>query len=66
VLRSKVAVFVDLWSTHTQLADRAGEVVVLRGAIDEALELLEGGDPADIARARARLAAVRGARIGSA
>lgn len=66
VLRSKVAVFVDLWATHTQLADRAGEVVVLRGAIDEALELLEGGDPADVVRARARLAAVRGARLGSA
>jgi CheY-like chemotaxis protein len=65
VLRSKVAVFVDLWTTHTQLADRAGEVVVLRGAIDEALELLEGGGPADVARARARLAAVRGARLGS-
>lgn len=65
VLRSKVAVFVDLWNTHTQLADRAGEVVVLRGAIDEALELLESGEPAEIARARARLAAVRGARLGT-
>jgi hypothetical protein len=40
--------------------------VVLRSAIDEALELLESGDPADAARARARLAAVRGARISSA
>ena len=66
VLRSKVAVFVDLWTTHTQLADRASEVVVLRSAIDEALELLESADPADAARARARLAAVRGARISSA
>lgn len=65
VLRSKVAVFVDLWATHTQLADRAGEVVVLRGAIDEAVQLMESGDPADIARARARLAAVRGARLGT-
>jgi CheY-like chemotaxis protein len=65
VLRSKVAVFVDLWATHTQLADRAGEVVVLRGAIDEALALLESGDAADLARARARLAAVRGARLGT-
>ncbi|MHA6618147.1 response regulator [Pseudonocardia sp. DLS-67] len=65
VLRSKVAVFVDLWATHTQLADRAGEVVVLRGAIDEAVQLMESGDPADVARARARLAAVRGARLGT-
>jgi CheY-like chemotaxis protein len=65
VLRSKVAVFVDLWTTHTQLADRASEVTVLRSAIDEALELLESADPADVARARARLAAVRGARLGT-
>jgi CheY-like chemotaxis protein len=63
VLRSKVAVFVDLWATHTQLADRAGEVDLLRDAIDEALELLDGDDPADVARARTRLAAVRGARL---
>src|SRR5690606_38690748 len=65
VLRSKVAVFVDLWTTHTQLADRASEVTVLRSAIDEALELLESAAPADVARARARLAAVRGARLGT-
>ncbi|MGH8964937.1 MAG: response regulator [Actinomycetes bacterium] len=64
VLRSKVAVFVDLWSTHTQLADRAAECGVLRGAIDDALDLLDGGDPTDVATARARLAAVRGARLG--
>ena len=62
VLRSKVAVFVDLWTTHTQLADRAGEVGALRSAIDDALELLDGGAPDDVARARARLAGVRGGR----
>jgi hypothetical protein len=59
-----VAVFVDLWSTHTQLADRAAECGVLRGAIDDVLELLDGGDADDIATARSRLAAVRGARLG--
>jgi CheY-like chemotaxis protein len=64
VLRSKVAVFVDLWSTHTQLADRAAECGVLRGAIDDVLELLESGDPGDVAIARTRLAAVRGGRFG--
>ncbi len=64
VLRSKVAVFVDLWATHAQLADRATECGVLQRAIDDALELLEGADPDDVARARSRLAAVRGARLG--
>jgi CheY-like chemotaxis protein len=63
VLRSKVAVFVDLWATHTALADRAAECGMLRTAIDEAVELLDGGDPSDIAAARTRLAAVRGARL---
>ena len=64
VLRSKVAVFVDLWATHVQLADQAAECGVLQRAIDDALELLEGGDPTAVAQARSRLAAVRGARLG--
>jgi CheY-like chemotaxis protein len=59
VLRSKVTVFVDLWTMHTQLAERAAECGVLRAAVDDALELLDSGDPAGKERARERLAAAR-------
>jgi CheY-like chemotaxis protein len=60
VLRSKVAVFVDLWTTHTQLAEQAAECGALRSAVDDALRLLDGGEPAALERVRARLtAAVR-------
>jgi CheY-like chemotaxis protein len=59
VLRSKVTVFVDLWTMHTQLAERAAECGMLRAAVDDALELLDGGDPAGKDRARERLAVAR-------
>jgi CheY-like chemotaxis protein len=59
VLRSKVTVFVDLWTMHTQLAERAAECGMLRAAVDDALELLDGGDPAGRERARERLAVAR-------
>ncbi|GAA1203419.1 response regulator [Pseudonocardia alaniniphila] len=59
VLRSKVTVFVDLWTMHTQLAERAAECGMLRAAVDDALELLEGGDPTGKDRARERLAVAR-------
>ncbi len=36
VLRSKVTVFVDLWTMHAQLADRAEECQLLRAAVDDA------------------------------
>src|SRR6476646_6520675 len=41
VLRSKVAVFVDLWTVHARLAEQAEECDRLRTAIDYAVELLE-------------------------
>ena len=63
VLRSKVSVFVDLWTMHTQLADRAKECGLLRSAVDDALELLDSGDAAAVERARNRLSAVRAARV---
>jgi CheY-like chemotaxis protein len=63
VLRSKVSVFVDLWTMHTQLADRAKECGLLRSAVDDALELLDSGDAAAVERARSRLSAVRAARV---
>jgi CheY-like chemotaxis protein len=59
VLRSKVTVFVDLWTMHTQLAERAAECGMLRAAVDDALELLDGGDPGGKERARERLAVAR-------
>jgi len=59
VLRSKVTVFVDLWTMHTQLAERAAECGMLRAAVDDALELLDGGDPGAKERARERLAVAR-------
>lgn len=61
VLRSKVAVFVDMWHMHAELAERAAEFGVLRCAVDEALDLLEA-DPTEVtvaARAAAVLARAR-------
>ena len=63
VLRSKVAVFVDLWSMHTELAARAGEVTRLRRAVADTVKLLAGDDADDAAvRARARDRLTREAR----
>jgi CheY-like chemotaxis protein len=62
VLRSKVAVFVDLWSMHAELASRAAEVTRLRRAVSDTAELLAGtdGDDATVrAKARERLARER-------
>ncbi len=64
VLRSKVAVFVDLWATHVQLAERAAECDALRAAVDDALELLDGGEAAAPGQARARLAEASDPRPG--
>lgn len=63
VLRSKVAVFVDLWAMQVQLADRAAECEDLRGAVADALDLL-GGAPLSgaVEQARDRLAEVRDRR----
>jgi CheY-like chemotaxis protein len=63
VLRSKVAVFVDLWTMHTKLADRAAKCGVLRVAVDDAVELLESGDPGAVEQAKVRLSGVRAARL---
>jgi CheY-like chemotaxis protein len=49
VLRSKVSVFVDLWSVHVQLAERAEECARLRTAITGAVALIE--DPPGTATA---------------
>jgi CheY-like chemotaxis protein len=62
-LRSKVAVFVDLWTLHTRLAAQVAEVGRLRTAIDGALEALDraGDGPATaVEQARALLAAAQG------
>lgn len=62
VLRSKVAVFVDLWAMQMQLADRAAECEDLRGAVADALDLLGDGprtDPDGVKQARERLAEVQ-------
>ncbi len=54
VLRSKVAVFADLWSMHAELAARAAEVGRLRRVVDDVAKLLAGGDDDAEARTRAR------------
>ena len=60
VLRSKVAVFVDLWTMHTQLAERAAGVpAAARGASTTRPALLDGAEAAAAAQARERLLAVR-------
>jgi CheY-like chemotaxis protein len=58
VLRSKVAVFVDLWTMHTRVADQAAETARLKAAVDDALLMLTA-DPPATERARDRLAQVR-------
>jgi CheY-like chemotaxis protein len=62
ILRSKVQVFAELWTLHSELTQRAAECVTLRKAVIDALELLtsaESTDPAPtLDRARARLASV--------
>jgi len=62
VLRSKVAVFVDLWTLQTELAAQASQVGQLRAAIDDALAALDtaGDGPATaVERARGRLEQAR-------
>jgi CheY-like chemotaxis protein len=73
VLRAKVSVFVDLWTLHVDLADRAAECDGLRAAIEDAAQLLAGAEAAAatdvsavvevVARARDRLRAVRAAAM---
>lgn len=64
VLRSKVAVFVDLWTMHAELAARVAEYGALRSAVDEALVLLEADppDPAAVRQAATVLAGTRSRR----
>lgn len=62
VLRSKIAVFVDLWRLTAELAAQAAASHELRGAVDDALRML--ADPAAdraevLARVRGRLSAAR-------
>jgi CheY-like chemotaxis protein len=54
VLRSKVAVFVDLWNMHRQVLDQAEECARLRAGVVDAAELLTA-DPPAVQRARDRL-----------
>jgi len=63
VLRSKISVFVDLWTTHARLTEQAAETALLRAAIDEAVEVLDGGEPGAASRARERLHAARAERL---
>jgi CheY-like chemotaxis protein len=49
VLRSKVAVFVDLHLLHRALAERAAERDALRKSVDEAMQMLDGAELADAA-----------------
>lgn len=65
VLRSKVAVFVDLYRLHREVAERAAERDALRKGVDEALEILDAAEPADavtsalVDRLRGALGALR-------
>lgn len=62
VLRSKVAVFVDLWNVHAQVAEQAAECARLRTAVTDALRLLgprAADEPAAVARTRERLQTAR-------
>jgi CheY-like chemotaxis protein len=64
VLRSKVAVFVDLWTLHTELAAQASSLGQLRAAIDDALAALSTaaeGPASAVDRARRRLEEARAA-----
>jgi CheY-like chemotaxis protein len=58
VLRSKVAVFVDLWTMHQQVLDQAEECARLRAGVDDAVRLLDA-DPPAVQRARDRLTELR-------
>ena len=58
VLRAKVAVFVDLWMMHTELAAQAADCLALRAAIDVALGKLSEDSP-DVAAAVTELQDVR-------
>ncbi len=64
VLRSKVAVFVDLWMTHTELAAQAADCLALRAAIDVALGKLSADQP-DVAAAITELQDVRSRQAAS-
>src|SRR5215468_881362 len=46
ILRSKVAIFVDLWRMHAELSKRAAECDTLHATLAEALDILES-DSAD-------------------
>ncbi len=61
VLRSKIGVFVDLWTVHARLAEQAAECARLRTAIDDCLEAIEKADGVDgvSAQVRERLSAAR-------
>lgn len=59
VLRSKVSVFVELWTAQAELAALAGECLTLREGIDRATALLDH-EPAQPAAAAAVLREVRG------
>jgi len=60
ILRSKVAIFVDLWRMHAELSKRAAECDNLRATVDEALDILESDSQdkvdhaMDVLRSRAR------------
>jgi CheY-like chemotaxis protein len=64
VLRSKISVFVDLWTTHTRLTEQAAECGLLRSAVEDAVELLDSAEPGAVARAKERLLATRDNRAG--
>jgi len=65
VLRSKVAVFVDLYRLHTEVTERAAERDALRKGVDEAVKLLDAAEPVDattstlVERLREALGALR-------
>lgn len=55
VLRSKVSVFVDLWSVHARAGEQAAECARLRAAIAQAVELIDhptGTETAALTRVR--------------
>lgn len=59
VLRSKVMVFADLWSAHSELARQAVDYANLCDAVDNAIDLLDssearGEEAADMLRAARR------------
>jgi CheY-like chemotaxis protein len=67
ILRSKVAVFADLWTAHAELASQAAHCNTLRHAVDAALDLLDGEPPdpdeaASVLRGARALGASEGSR----